>query len=60
MISKKVPLLDRVCFTALDASVSLRPREPSLNAADRYRSGYAVSSLPSAFRGTLLNVFVIL
>ena len=60
LVSKYFPLRLRVCLESLSPSVSLRPNEPSLNAEDRKRFGYAVRSAPSAFKGTEPNVLVIL
>ena len=55
-----VPLLLVVCLWSVASSVPFKPTLPSLNVEYTNTSGYAVSSDPSLFKGTLPNVLVML
>ena len=60
LIPNTLPLLSIVCLWSVESSVLFRPIDPSLNVEYRNTSGYAVSSDPSLFRGTLPKTLVIL
>ena len=50
---KLKPLLAIVCLWSVESSVLLVPIDPSVKVWYKNTSGYAVSSDPSLFRGTL-------